>query len=125
MKRMACLFCLLIFISFSLFADDRFEMVTCWNLVNINYEIYVELKYNTSTPIFVSDELVTGFFYSEEDECFIADTPDLKYCSAFGSTPNEALEEMLIAQKLWIEEARANEMTIPLPKYRPLIYQVG
>ncbi len=62
------LFCLLIFISFSLFADDRFEMVTCWNLVNINYEIYVELKYNTSTPIFVSDELVTGFFYSEEDE---------------------------------------------------------
>jgi len=30
----------------------------------------------------------------------------------------------LIAQKLWLEEARARGLRIPLPKYRPLIYQV-
>jgi predicted RNase H-like HicB family nuclease len=26
-------------------------------------------------------------FYSEEDEDYIADVPDLKTCSAFGETP--------------------------------------
>jgi predicted RNase H-like HicB family nuclease len=27
-----------------------------------------------------------GIFYSEEDEGYIADIPDLQYCSAFGET---------------------------------------
>ena len=25
-------------------------------------------------------------FYNEEDACWVADAPDLKYCSAFGET---------------------------------------
>ena len=33
-----------------------------------------------------------NIFYSEEDEGYIADVPDLKQCSAFGSTPEEALQ---------------------------------
>ena len=41
-----------------------------------------------------------NIFYSEEDEGYIADIPDLKTCSAFGETPNEALKQVLIAQKL-------------------------
>ena len=32
-------------------------------------------------------------FYSEEDEGYIADIPDLKYCSAFGETPVEAIQD--------------------------------
>ena len=32
-------------------------------------------------------------FYSEEDEGYIADIPDLENCSAFGSSPEEALKE--------------------------------
>ena len=28
-----------------------------------------------------------NIFYSEEDEAYIADIPDLKYCSASGDTP--------------------------------------
>ena len=32
-----------------------------------------------------------NIFYSEEDEGYIADIPDLKACSAFGHTPEEAL----------------------------------
>ena len=40
-------------------------------------------------------------FYSEEDKCYIADIPDLKYCSAHGGTPDEAVREVLVAQKLW------------------------
>jgi predicted RNase H-like HicB family nuclease len=37
-------------------------------------------------------------FYSEEDEAYIADIPDLEICSAFGDTPQEALEQVLIAR---------------------------
>jgi len=37
---------------------------------------------------------------SNDDEGFIADIADLKYCSAFGETQQEAFREMLIAQEL-------------------------
>ena len=40
-----------------------------------------------------------NLFYSEEDEGYIADIPDLKHCSAFGDTPEEALREVLQAKK--------------------------
>ena len=65
-----------------------------------------------------------NIFYSDEDEGYIADIPDLKYCSAFGITPNEALQQVLIAQRLWIEEARRSNLPIPEPQYRPMIYQI-
>ncbi|MCE7736040.1 MAG: type II toxin-antitoxin system HicB family antitoxin [Candidatus Heimdallarchaeota archaeon] len=42
-------------------------------------------------------------YYSEEDEAYIANVPDLKYCSAFGETPEDALKEIKIAIKGWIE----------------------
>jgi predicted RNase H-like HicB family nuclease len=64
-------------------------------------------------------------FYSEEDEGYIADIPDLKLCSAFGKTPEEALQEVLKAKEAWLETARANGKPIPIPHFRPLIYQVG
>lgn len=63
-------------------------------------------------------------FYSEEDEGYIADIPDLKYCSAFGETPEAAVHEVEIAKKAWIEAAKAAGRAIPEPKYRPLIYQI-
>ena len=66
-----------------------------------------------------------NIFYSEDDEGYIADIPDLKFCSAFGETPEEALKELLIAQKLWLEEAKNSNIEIPPPKYRPIIYQVA
>ena len=64
-------------------------------------------------------------FYSEEDEAYVADIPDLKYCSAFGDTPEEALLQVLIAKEAWLESARANGKPIPAPRYRPAIYQVA
>ncbi len=33
-------------------------------------------------------------FYSDEDGGYIADIPDLEFCSAFGETASEALEEV-------------------------------
>jgi predicted RNase H-like HicB family nuclease len=65
-----------------------------------------------------------NIFYSEEDEGYIADIPDLKFCSAFGHTPDEALREVLIAKQAWIESAKENGKQIPSPRYRPVIYQV-
>ncbi len=66
-----------------------------------------------------------NIFYSEEDEGYIADIPDLKYCSAFGETPVEALQEVLIAKSVWLEAARAEGKPVPLPRYKPVIYQVA
>jgi predicted RNase H-like HicB family nuclease len=66
-----------------------------------------------------------NIFYSEDDEGYIADIPDLEACSAFGETPDEALREVQQAKKLWLEAARAEGKPIPLPEYRPVIYQVA
>jgi len=61
-------------------------------------------------------------FYSDEDECYIADIPDLFPCSAHGETPDEAVREVLIAKELWLDVAREKGYAIPQPRYRPAIY---
>lgn len=66
-----------------------------------------------------------NIFYSEDDKCYVADIPDLKFCSAFGDTPELALQEVLIAKKLWLEtENNYKSTSIPKPKYKPLIYTI-
>ena len=65
-----------------------------------------------------------NIFYSDEDGGYIADIPDLNACSAFGKTPSDALREVEIAKKIWLEAARMEGKPIPEPRYRPLIYQV-
>ena len=60
-----------------------------------------------------------NIFYSEEDRSYIADIPDLEYCSAFGDTPEEALREVLLAQAAWLEAARELGNPIPPPMYPP------
>ena len=64
-----------------------------------------------------------NIFYSEEDGGYIADIPDLEFCSAFGETPFEALKEVETAKTVWLETAKAEGKPIPVPKYRPVIYQ--
>ncbi len=66
-----------------------------------------------------------SIFYSTEDGGYIADIPDLKYCSAFGETPEEALREVQIAKAVWLETAKENNKPIPAPQYRPAIYQLA
>jgi predicted RNase H-like HicB family nuclease len=62
-------------------------------------------------------------FYSEEDEGWIADIPDLQHCSAFGATPEEAVREVALAKEAWLEATRSSGRPIPKPLYRPAIYQ--
>ena len=66
-----------------------------------------------------------NIFFSDEDGGYIADIPDLKYCSAFGSTPEEAVREVQIAKDAWLDAARAEGKPIPPPKYRPAIYRLA
>jgi predicted RNase H-like HicB family nuclease len=66
-----------------------------------------------------------NIFYSEEEGGYIADIPDLDSCSAFGNTPAEALAEVEIAKDTWLEAARTEGKPVPLPQYRPVIYQIA
>ena len=59
-------------------------------------------------------------FWSDEDGVWIANMPDLRFCSAHGSTPNEALASVQEAMEGWLEVARDNGKPIPEPRYRPL-----
>jgi predicted RNase H-like HicB family nuclease len=64
-------------------------------------------------------------FFSEADDCYVADIPDLKYCSAFGATAEESVREVTKAKKAWLKAAQKEKKPIPAPKYRPAIYQVN
>jgi predicted RNase H-like HicB family nuclease len=66
-----------------------------------------------------------NLFWSDEDECWIADVPDLRPCSAHGDTPTEAMAEAEIAIALWLETAEDRGFPIPPPRYRPAIYAAG
>ncbi len=54
-------------------------------------------------------------FYSEADGGYIAIAPDLKGCSAFGESPQEALKELETAIELWLETARQDSASMPEP----------
>jgi predicted RNase H-like HicB family nuclease len=56
-------------------------------------------------------------FYSEEDRCWVADVPDLKYCSAFGDTPEQAVKEIQVAVNGWLESAKINGTPVPQPHF--------
>jgi len=66
-----------------------------------------------------------NIFYSDEDKGYIADIPDLKYCSAFGKTPAVALKEVERAKKAWLALAKKAGKPIPKARYRPVIYQMN
>lgn len=63
-----------------------------------------------------------NLFWSDEDDCWIADVPDLRPCSAHGATPEEAAANVEDAIRGWLEVARDKGFSIPQPRYRPAIY---
>ncbi len=66
-----------------------------------------------------------NLFFSSEDGGYIADVPDLKSCSAFGGTPEEALREVLVAKMAWLATAKKHKKPVPAPRYRPAIYAMA
>ncbi len=64
-----------------------------------------------------------NIFYSDEDEGYIADIPDLDACIPFGATAEEALAEVAQARNAWIEAGREAGKQVPPPRDRPVIDQ--
>jgi predicted RNase H-like HicB family nuclease len=60
-------------------------------------------------------------YWSEEDEAFIADVPELPGCAAHGPTPGRALGNARDAIRLWIDTAKEFGDPIPEPKGRRLL----
>ncbi|HUP63471.1 MAG TPA: type II toxin-antitoxin system HicB family antitoxin [Thermoanaerobaculia bacterium] len=61
-------------------------------------------------------------FWSDEDQSFIADVPELPGCMAHGSSYAEALANAQEAIPLWLETAHEHGDQIPEPKGRRLLY---
>ena len=60
-------------------------------------------------------------YWSEADQTFIAEVPELPGCAADGASYQEALAEVEVVINEWIETARELGRKIPKPRGR-LIY---
>jgi predicted RNase H-like HicB family nuclease len=59
-------------------------------------------------------------YWSDEDEAFIAEVPELAGCAADGPTRQEALANVELVIEEWLETARELGRPIPEPKGRLL-----
>ena len=60
-------------------------------------------------------------WWSDEDDCFVVDVPELPGCMAHGSTRSEAIQNAEDAVTLWIDSATEDGATVPKPKGRLLL----
>ena len=61
-------------------------------------------------------------YWSNEDESFVSEVPELQGCMAHGETPEDALKNAKEAIQLWIATAKEFGDPIPIPKGSKLIY---
>jgi predicted RNase H-like HicB family nuclease len=60
-------------------------------------------------------------YWSQEDDAFVAEVPELPGCVAHGPTQQAALASAQEAIRLWIDTAREFGDPVPEPKGRRLI----
>ncbi len=68
------------------------------------------------------DKYEVIIFWSNEDQVYIADIPELPGCMAHGDTHESALTNAKDAMQLWIDTAREFGDTVPEPKGRRLMF---
>ena len=61
-------------------------------------------------------------YWSEEDQVFVAEVPELPGCAAHGPTQEAALTNAQEAIRLWLDTATEFGDPIPVPKGRRLIF---
>jgi predicted RNase H-like HicB family nuclease len=61
-------------------------------------------------------------YWSEEDQSFIAEVPELSGCTAHGDSQEQALASCQEAMDLWLDTAREFGKPVPVPKGRRLQY---
>lgn len=59
-----------------------------------------------------------NLYWSEEDQAFIAEVPELPGCAADGETYQEALQNVEVIMQEWIETAQELNRLIPEPRQR-------
>jgi len=59
-------------------------------------------------------------YWSDEDDAYIAEVPELAGCAADGATYNEAVDNVEVVIDEWIETARELGRVVPEPKGRLL-----
>ena len=59
-------------------------------------------------------------YWSEEDQAYIAEVPELPGCAADGKTYKQALANVEMIIHEWIETAKELKRTVPEPKGRLL-----
>jgi predicted RNase H-like HicB family nuclease len=57
-------------------------------------------------------------YWSDEDQSFIAEIPELPGCMADGATYKEAVDNVEVVIQEWIETAKELGRPIPVPKGR-------
>ena len=60
-------------------------------------------------------------YWSQEDDAFIAEVPELAGCMADGRSYQEALKNAQVVMEEWLETARITRKPIPKPKGK-LVY---
>ena len=61
-------------------------------------------------------------YWSEDDQAFVAEIPELPGCMAHGETPEIALANAKDAIQLWIDTAKEFGDPVPEPKGRRLVF---
>ena len=61
-------------------------------------------------------------YWSEEDQVFVAEVPELPGCLAHGDIHEMALNNAKDALRLWIDTALESGDPVPEPKGRRLVY---
>ena len=75
---------------------------------------------NGKRDIFYRYEII--IYWSNEDEAFVAEVPELPGCMAHGDSPEDALRNAKEAIQLWIDTAKEFGDPIPEPKGKRLIF---
>jgi predicted RNase H-like HicB family nuclease len=56
-------------------------------------------------------------YWSDEDDLWIAEAPDLRPCAAHGDTPEAAVAELRVAIEGWLATAKERGSPIPEPRF--------
>ena len=88
--------------------------------LNSAYELADIMKLKHKGVIFIGlyEQVWTIIYWSNEDNIFVAEMPELKACIAHGDTQDEALKEANIVAQEWMKMARENGGNIPEQKAR-------
>jgi len=61
-------------------------------------------------------------YWSDEDEVYVAEVPELPGCMAHGETLDAALQSVRNAITLWVQTAQEFGNPVPTPKGRRLMF---